>query len=503
MIPRFEDRPFQHKAIADMRDALRVHNSIILCAPTGSGKTAIACDATAKAVKRGRSVIFIGDSTEIIEQTSATMDYWGIGHGIIQAGNSKRAPWESAHIATIQTLRNRALPKKDIVFIDECHLSRAKSWHEVIAKYISAGAKVIGLSATPCRLDGKGLGALFQEIIYCPSIQELTALGYLVPLRIFAPPAPNLSKVGSLGGDFRKDKLSAAMDKPRLIGDAVAHYGKLAHGRLAILAASSIEHSKHLTAAFNAAGVPAAHCDGTTAREERRRILKSLPAREIMVLCQVDICGKGWDCREVSCAIDLRPTESMARYLQFVGRVLRCSEGKADAILLDHSGNVHRHGMPDEPRDWSLDGTAPRAAVDEPRFPVSTCHRCFATFRPGPDKCPYCGVPVLKRERKVEVLPGELEEIRRQEKAAAIAKHAALATDDSKRAKFRELVELGEYRQYKPGWAKLRFKLEFGHWPPRSWLTAGDDDPDYTDPTWEAGEAALRATRESFARRSA
>ena len=467
--PRFEDRPFQHKAIADMRDALRVYNSIILCAPTGSGKTAVACDATARAVKRGRSVIFIGDSTEIIEQTSETMDYWGVGHGIIQAGNTRRKPWELVHIATIQTLRNRTLPKKDLVFIDECHLSRAKSWHEVISKYTEMGAKVIGLSASPCRLDGKGLGALFQKIIYCPSIQELTALGYLVPLRIFAPPSPSLKNVGSLGGDYKKDEVSAVMDKPKLIGDVVEHYGRLALGRLAILAATSIKHSQHLAAAFRAAGIPAAHCDGTTPREERRRILKSLPAREIMVLCQVDICGKGWDCREVSCGIDDRPTQSTARAIQFWGRILRCCEGKRDAILIVHSGNIKAHGLPDEPRTWSLEGSEP-AHASGPNYSVSTCSICFGTFRPGPLTCPYCGAAILKRERTIEVEDGQLEEIRREQKATAIAAWQARVTVDKKREEWEKLRAIAEERKYKRGWLPLQFKIKFGDWPPREWM---------------------------------
>ena len=372
------------------------------------------CRITSLAAAKGNTVMFIGDSTEIVEQTASTMEWWGLTFGIIQGQHKDRRPWERIHIATIQTLRNRTLPKKDVVFVDECHLARAASWEKVIQHYIDQGAKVIGASATPCRLDGRGLGKLFKRIIYCPSISELTADGYLVPFRIFAPPAPDISKVHTQQGDFKKDELATVMDKAPLIGDAVEHYGKFARGRLAILAASGIQHSKHLAAAFSGAGIPAAHCDGETPTDERRKILKSLPAGEIQILCQVDICGKGYDCPPVSCVIDCRPTQSLARWLQFVGRGIRTSAGKADAVLLDHSGNVHRFGMPDEPREWSLEEKPARGAgkEDEMVVRITTCRQCFATFRPGPTACPYCNAAIVPEERKVVVAAGQLEEVR-------------------------------------------------------------------------------------------
>lgn len=506
--PRFEDRVYQTRAIYNLRQALRSYDSVILYAPTGSGKTAIACDITAKAVapfgpdgsrRRQSSVLFIGDSTEIIDQTSETMDFWGVSHGIIQAGNAKRRPWELVHIATIQTLRNRTLPKKDLVFVDECHLSRAKSWHEVIRHYIESGAKVIGLSATPCRLDGKGLGALFQSIVYCPSIEELTRQGYLVPFRIFAPPVPKIDpkQVHTVAGDYNKAELAQVMDKAKLIGNAVEHYGRIARGRLAILAATSIEHSKHLAEAFRAAGIPAAHCDGTTPRDERHRILKSLPAREIMVLCQVDICGKGWDCREVSCAIDCRPTQSLARWLQFVGRAIRPAYGKGDAVLLDHSANVHRFGMPDEEREWSLDESAikTRAAAD-PALSVTTCRKCFGTFRSGRDACPYCGAPVQRVARRIEVDPGQLEEIKRQQKLVAVEKWREGMTGEKRRLHFEELRRIGVQRGYKDSWCRVKFHALYNEWPKREWLRKGDPDPGYANPDWnDAVETLLANTK--------
>jgi len=469
---RFEYRAYQEQAIGDIRVALRTYQSVILYAPTGSGKTAIACDITSKAVALGRKVLFIGDSTEIIEQTSTTMDSWGVGHGIIQAGNTRRAPWELVHIGTIQTLRNRDLPKKDIVFCDEAHLCRAKSWHTVIEQYLAAGTKVIGLTATPCRLDGKPLGLLFQHIVYCPSIKNLTSLGYLVPFRVFAPPAPSTNKVGTVGGDFNRGQLSAMMDKARLIGDAVEHYGRVARGRLAILAATSIEHSQHLMAAFRAAGIRSEHADGTTPQEERKRVLSMSGSG---VICQVDICGKGWDSPEVSCAIDCRPTRSLARWLQFAGRAIRVADGKYDAILLDHAGNVHRFGMPDEPREWLLSGKEGVKMTADPALSVSTCRKCFGTFRRGPDKCPYCGWVIERNQRTVEQEEGRLEEVRSQQKKAAIDEWRKRADESMRRRKFEEYQRIGAERGYKPGWPAVKFKATFGQWPPAEWRTQSAD----------------------------
>lgn len=413
-MPRFEERPYQTKAIADLRATAM--DPVILYAPTGAGKTAVMCRVTSLAVAKARSVMFMCDSVEILEQTAGTMEWWGIKFGIIHGQHRQRAPWELVHIGTIQTLRNRTLPRKDIVFVDECHLARAASWEKVIQHYIDQGAKVIGASATPCRLDGRGLGKLFKQIVYCPSIEDLTRAGHLVPFRIFAPPPPDLSKVHTSQGDFKKDELAQVMDKAKLIGNAVEHYGELGRGRLAILAATGIEHSRHLAAAFVAAGIPAAHCDGMTRPEERARILKSLPAGEIQVLCQVDICGKGYDCPPVSCVIDCRPTQSLARWLQFVGRGIRPYQGKIDCLLLDHSGNVHRpeFGLPDQPREWTLEETATKrkAEDDEAVVRITTCRQCFASFRPGLAACPHCGAAIVPEERKIIVEDGKLEEVK-------------------------------------------------------------------------------------------
>lgn len=364
----------------------------------------------------------------------------------------------------------------DGFLVHNCHLCRAATWQAVLEHYRAAGAKLIGLSATPVRLDRKGLGKLFDGLVYCPSIQDLTEQGWLVPVRIFAPPGPNLRDVKTARGDFDNKQLAAAVDKRRLVGDIVAHWLKHARGRLTAVSATSIAHSLHIRDSFREAGIAAEHVDGTVPRTERQRLLAGLPAREYTVLCQVDICGKGWDCPGLECLVDARPTQSLARWLQFVGRGLRIAPdtGKRDCILLDHSGNVHRpgFGMPDEEREWSLDGeeatrTKPKDTVES----IRTCRACWFTFRSSQQTCPSCGTPYTSPLRMPEQEAGELQEIARQRKQQAIDAWRAKQTDEGRRRKWDEWITVARERGYRPGFVLAKFKAVFQADPPREWMS--------------------------------
>jgi superfamily II DNA or RNA helicase len=269
-------------------------------------------------------------------------------------------------------------------------------------------------------------------------------------------------------GDFNQKALAAACDKPRLVGDIVKHWKLHASNRKTVSFAVDQKHAHDIAEQFRCAGVDCAYVDAETPDADRDKIWDDLDNGSLSVVSSVNVVSYGWDHPIVSCIVQARPTESEGLDLQQLGRGARPSPGKEDFIVLDHAANVHRHGFYEDPREWSLAGGVIKPAA-EAGISVSTCHKCFATFRPGPPACPFCGAAILKRERKIEVTPGELEEIRRQEKASAIARHAAAASEDSKRAKFRELVRVGEERGYKRGWAPLRFKLEYNHYPPRSW----------------------------------
>lgn len=476
----YQKRPYQEQLKQDMRAAARRTNAFITWLATGGGKTKIAGDVTADALAKNPDtrVLFVGDSTEIIDQTSETMTACDIAHGIIQGSRKGRNPWERVHIATVQTLRNRDLPLAHLVWADECHLSRGATWHRILTHYKNAGAKVIGLSATPRRLDGKGLGAIFDEIVYGPPISELTEMGYLVPTRIFCPPGPSAAGMKKVAGDFTKDEATRRMDKPALIGDAVEQYAKHALGRKGIVAASGIEHSKHLMAAFNAAGIPAAHCDGTTPRDERKKLLGEgglLATGKVMILCQVDICGKGWDRPEVSYLGDCRMTLSLARWLQIVGRILRPFEGKTDAVILDHAGNMKdRFGFPDEARVWTLDDAVVMAGMQKRLRPQVTCPQCYMPYyAPGPKVCGECGAEMKCTDTRAMIgtVDVDLVEVKR-EKMIAVEKWRAAMTPDKKRIHYENLRQTGIDKDYSPKWASVKYHAVYQEWPPREWQVA-------------------------------
>jgi superfamily II DNA or RNA helicase len=483
-------RPYQEHDLNAVRVAMRSHRSVLLVQPTGAGKGTLASYIVASASAKGKATLFLVQRRTLVHDMSRRLDKLAIDHGVIMGSDPRRKPWLHTHVASIDTLHRRtAVPRADILIVDEAHGAVSPIFRKVLDKY--PAAKVLMLTATPIRLDGRGLGEVADFMVQGPSVQDLIGQRFLVPSRVLAPSAPNLSGIRTTAGDFNQKALAAACDKPRLVGDIVKHWKLHAPERKTVSFGVDQKHARDIAEQFRQAGVDCAYVDAETPDGEREKIWEDLDHGSLPIVSSVNTVSYGWDHPIVSCIIQARPTESLGLDLQQLGRGARPSPGKENFLVLDHSSNVHRHGFYEDPREWSLSGGIIKPA-QEPGITISTCARCFGTFRPGPQECPFCGAPILRRERKIEVTPGELEEIRRQEKAEAIAKHAAAATTEQRRRKFLELVRVGEERGYKEGWAKIRWKLEFGSWPPRSWLASGDN-PDYSDPTWEAGEAALRA----------
>ena len=497
MPPPIHLRPYQEHDLNAVRVAMRSFRSVLLVQPTGAGKGTLATYIVNSAVLKGKSVLFLVNRRTLVHDFAKRLERLGIDHGVIMGSDPRRKPWLHTHVASIDTLHRRpTVPHADLLVVDEAHFAVSPTWKKVLDRY--PAAKVLMMTATPLRLDSRGLGEIADVMVQGPSVQDLISQGYLVPSRVFAPSAPDTSSVRTTAGDFNAKALSAACDKNRLVGDIVKHWKQHASERKTAIFGVDQKHAQHIAEQFRVAGCDCAYVDAETPDAERDRIWNDLDNGNLRLVSSVGVIAYGWDHPLVSCVILARPTQSLGLHLQQVGRGCRPAPHKTDLLVLDHAANTHRHGFYEDPREWSLSGGIIKPA-QEPGITISTCARCFGTFRPGPPACPFCGAPILRRERKIEVTPGELEEIRRQEKAEAIAKHAAAATEESKRRKYRDLVRIGEERGYLPGWAKLRFKLEFGHWAPRAWLTPGDN-PDYSDPTWEAGEAALRAAR---ARRTA
>ncbi len=437
-----QNREYQAVAIAKLR--LKARNRPILVSPTGSGKTVMASIIIQGAMLKQKHVLFLAHRKELIDQCSAKLDSFGVPHGIIMAG---RKPTQAlVQVASIQSLIRRELPKADLIICDEAHHCTAESYIRISKAY--PDACFIGLTATPFRSDGKGLGHLFGDYVVAATLAELIFLGFIVPCRYFAPSKPNMVGVGKIKGDFEVEASHQRVSG--LVGDVVSHYQKLARDRLAICFAVNVQHSKELRDRFIAAGITAEHLDANTPPAERDRIITGYKSGKIRVVVNVWILGEGFDCPETGAVIMAAPTASLGRFAQEIGRGLRPFGGKTDCLVLDHAGNVDRHGfLPDEFEVDLTHGTKNKKAIPS----LKTCEKCYAVYPSKLQKCPECGYekPLTKQEMKE--LAGELEEVVTPKKLP-----------DPKKF-YQRMAEIGKERGYKPTYALAVFKNKFGRWP--------------------------------------
>lgn len=425
-------RPYQIDGINRVRHEFRMGaRSVVLVAPTGSGKTVVSSDVMRSAVQKGSRILFLAHRMELITQTCDKLSAFDLEHKIYapekditairhkqvrKYGKSRVDPFANIAVGTVQTVSRRLdkIEEPDLIIIDETHLAIANSYQKICNAF--PRARILGLTATPCRLDGRPLGEMFERITVLASPKEIAAMGFLVPFRIFsASETVNLSNIRTTMGDYDKKQLAEEMEKPRLIGNAVSHYKKLAHGRPTIAFCSSVRHAEQTAAAFRQAGYKAIAVSGESTPEERSGAVEGLATGKYDVVCNCGLYIEGLDQPCISCVILLNPTKSLARYLQAVGRGSRPFENKTDCLVLDHAGNVLRFGFPYDDREWSLNGAKKRGGrekSDEKDVNVVTCKECFAIFEKELSHCPACGFAVpLPVGRKLEESEGELVEL--------------------------------------------------------------------------------------------
>ena len=446
-------RHYQQRAVSDLRLAFRDGaRAPLLVLPTGGGKTCIMAKILRGMADRNRSAIVLVHRRELITQTAHKLTLAGVEHGIIAAGTQPTD--HPIQIASVQTLVRRleqvsATP--DLIVIDEAHHATAGSWKRVMDHW--PDARRLGVTATPVRLDGRGLSAAFDRLVHGPSVADLIFTDYLVNARVYAPPVrADLSALKKRAGDFTTEQAADAMNRPTVTGDAIEHYQRFAGGQRAIAFCCSVDHAEHVCAAFNAAGVPAATLLGCTDTIRRDATVASFAAGDLHVLVTVDVVSEGFDIPAAGCAILLRPTASLGLFLQQVGRVLRPAEGKTAAIVLDHVGNVHRHGFPDDPRDWTLvDGIRRGRGSSQAAPSVRTCPQCFAAFKPAP-MCPVCGAACAPSPRELKQVEGDLQELKRE----GIRQRT---TERKKAQTLEQLIQVGIARGMKnpAGWARHVF----------------------------------------------
>jgi DNA repair protein RadD len=369
-----------------------------------------------------------------------------VSHGIIAPGYPATTwPVQIASVATfVRRLDPAALPF-DLIVIDECHHATASSWRAILAAYPEA--KVLGVTATPIRLDGKGLDDIFDQMIVGPDVASLTEAGFLVPSTFFTPlKLPNLSHIRTRAGDYALDQLSIKMSERSLIERAVQDYRERCPGVPAVAFGVDRGHSEKIAQAFQQAGFRSAHVDGETTRDHRKHLIASLGTGELDILANCGLVSEGVDVPAIGAAVLLRPTQSLALHLQQVGRTLRPAYGKARAIILDHAGNCLRHGLPDSQRQWTLGAT--KSKIKE-LHDLRRCEACGAVNRPAPF-CSNCGAPPrptspgsIELWLELTSTPGLAEDLRRMTYADLVA-----WSDTPARAGIAEMV-----RGFKRGWA--------------------------------------------------
>jgi superfamily II DNA or RNA helicase len=445
-------RQYQVDSINDLRKAiLKGHKRIVLQLATGGGKTTIASEMIRKANEKGKKCLFLADRIELVEQTSQRLDYEGIEHGIIMGNHERYKPHSVNQVCSPQTLARRPVPRADLVIIDECHVA-----YNVHRKMMEAmpNAVFIGLSATPFT---KGLGKMYTNLVIGATTSKLTNEGYLVPVKVFAPSKPDLSKLRTIAGDYDEKELFARVNKPKLVADIVDTWVKRGENRPSIGFAVNVLHSQALCEQFKDRGIRAAHIDAYMPKKEREQIVKDFKDGYIKVLFNVGILDKGFDYPKASCLIMARPTKSLMLYIQQAGRVLRTHSSKEDAIILDHAGNTQAHGFVTDELPQELDDGTKRKVerttkVQEEKGRI--CSSCSFVRKKHEYSCPCCGFVPKKKDAGIFVETGDLLEVTRKK-----------VTIEDKQKLYSELLYVEVEKGYKRGFAAQMYRNKCGVWP--------------------------------------
>lgn len=418
-------RPYQETAVRELSRAFCDHKRVIGVAPTGSGKTVIA---VAFILKSGhRRVLWVAHRIELLRQAVAQLKAAGVPAGDvgILSGPDKSNPNARILVASVDMFRARLVPDVDLIVLDEAHRGAAKSYQDII--YARPDAEVLGLTATPERLDGKPLGDTFGAMVTMAESVELIADGFIAHAACYGIPREKAREIlegVKSGRDFNEKDLGRAMSKRALMGDIVKECARLAPGAATIVFAVNREHGRALLARFKKSKRSAEYVDGDTPDSERAAIVERLKSGETEVVVNVDVLSEGFDCPPVKCIALARPTKSLTRFLQQVGRASRPWHRKRP-VVLDHAGNCWRFGLPETPRAWSLDGREKGDGSAEPV--VRKCPECELMIPIGAKECPGCGAELPMTEREFAETTRELEILRASE--AERAKKEAVIRD--------------------------------------------------------------------------
>lgn len=444
-----------------MASHLTIARKVLLVMPCRSGKTPTLSYII---THEPGNVWVIAHRQELIEQASNTLKRFGVTHGIVKAGHPFQ-PKQRVQVASIQTLikRHHLLPPPTMIVVDESHRAVSPSYKKVIETYPLGG--VLGVTASPCRTNGEGLGSIFEHMIVGPSERELTKEGYLTPVVYYAPPVvADTASIPVTMGDYARAESEEVMNKPTVTGDAVEHYRRICDGVPMIVFCTSIQHAEDVAKAYQEAGYRAVSVDGSMSDEDRKDRIYGLGEGRYDVVTSCELISEGLDIPGVGAVQLLRPTESLGLHIQQTcrplnpiyaeghdlttasGRVAAIAAGtKPYAYILDHVNNI-KHGLPTATRHWTLKGKVKSKKPTEKA--LRTCGHCFLSHDPTP-VCPMCGYEypkVSKALTRIENVGGELVRIEETKEERAVAMRDA-----------RSMVELIAF-------AKSRGYKNAGHW---------------------------------------
>ena len=459
-------RPYQ----LDLKNRVRAAYSSgkhapIMVLPTGGGKTAIFSSIAEDVSRRNKHVNILVHRDCILRQTIDLLTETGLNFGVIAPGHTMTG--DNIQVSSVYTLNKRLnrAQKPDLIIIDECHHSRAETWSKVINHWYDS--RILGVTATPCRLDGNGLGiqagGFFDSLIVGPGIPELTKQGYLAPADIYVPPSEiDMAGAKKRAGDYLPEEIAGRIDKPKITGDAIVHYRKLCPNAPAVVFCANVVHAQHVAEEFNAAGFAAVEINGKLPKSVIARRLKDFANGVIKIITSCDLISEGFDLPACVAAIGLRPTCSLSLHRQQWGRVLRPFPSKTRAIILDHVGNVFRHGALDTEIEWTLNGSVKRSETDN-SIKIKFCKKCYAVLPAQVIKCPQCGEPIIITPEELKQVEGELVKFEAEQERLKLPKPVEYGillhgyysgkVDSDEFRKGLDAIE--KYKGYKRGWAWL------------------------------------------------
>lgn len=504
----YELRKYQWLNKEQIRQQFRRVRNVLYQAGTGSGKTVTAASIVTDAAEKQTTTWFIAHRRELIEQASRTLNACGVKHGIIMAGY-RYNPSRTVQICSIDTLRER-LMKNDrlvvvheprLIIVDEAHRSLSPSYLSLFKRFPQAFR--LGLSATPVRSDGRGLGHVYDAMVQAPSVAELIEDGWLVKPRYFTGATADLEGIKLHDYDYARGELQARMNNAVLRGDVVEQWLRHGENRKTIVFASGVKHSLALKNDFEAAGIPAIHIDGHTLNSERFALIEEFRnSDKYKVLCNCMIVTEGFDVPEVGCVVLATATKIISKYLQMGGRCLRPAEGKSDCIIIDHGSNITRHGFLEDPIPWALDKDGritDRIPKEREKLPQEfVCRECGAVFS-GRVRCPECGT-------RLELVPGndlintveELIEVTRGAGGVKAADKQKVYSEVERRNFHAQLMGCAKEKNRKPGWVSHHYRAKFGVWPPREWENNPPQEPSKLVRAFVHGQTAAYHIRRKY-----